>query len=380
MTATDTHELERELDQGYREPAAPGHPDSRQGGAPGRGGPRGRGGHGAPSRSASSIWPTIIPQDPPRDRARRAARAWCSTRSVRADGRGPDDIRKVTVEVGVLPRTHGSCLFTRGETQALAVCTLGTKSDEQRVEELEGQSWKSYMLHYNFPPYSVGEVRPIRGPGRREIGHGALAERAIEPVIPADTHFPYTIRLVSDILESNGSSSMATVCGSLDGADGRRRADQGAGGRHRDGSHQGRRLGRGADRHPRRRGSPRRHGLQGHRHPRGRDRLPDGHQDRRHLLRRAAQGARAARASGRLHILDIMERRRWRRRARRCRRSRRASPSCTSIPTRSARSSGRAARSSSASPRRPARRSTSRTRARCGSRRSAASRAVAPRS
>ncbi len=133
---------------------------------------------------------------------------------VRADGRGPDDIRPITIEVGVLPRTHGSCLFTRGETQALAVATLGTKSDEQRVEELEGQSWKSYMLHYNFPPFSVGETRPIRGPGRREIGHGALAERAIEPVIPADTHFPYTIRLVSDILESNGSSSMATVCGS----------------------------------------------------------------------------------------------------------------------------------------------------------------------
>ncbi|HTK30824.1 MAG TPA: polyribonucleotide nucleotidyltransferase [Candidatus Saccharimonadaceae bacterium] len=132
---------------------------------------------------------------------------------VRADGRGCDDIRKITVEVGVLPRTHGSCLFTRGETQALVVATLGTKSDEQRVEELEGQSWKSYMLHYNFPPFSVGEVRPIRGPGRREIGHGALAERSIEPVIPADTHFPYTIRIVSDILESNGSSSMASVCG-----------------------------------------------------------------------------------------------------------------------------------------------------------------------
>ena len=109
---------------------------------------------------------------------------------VRADGRGVDDIRPITIEVGALPRTHGSCLFTRGETQALAVATLGTKSDEQRVEELEGQSWKSYMLHYNFPPFSVGEVRPIRGPGRREIGHGALAERAIEPVIPADTHVP----------------------------------------------------------------------------------------------------------------------------------------------------------------------------------------------
>ncbi|MBI1798856.1 MAG: polyribonucleotide nucleotidyltransferase [Candidatus Eisenbacteria bacterium] len=132
---------------------------------------------------------------------------------VRADGRGLDDIRKITIEVGVLPRTHGSCLFTRGETQALVVATLGTKSDEQRVEELEGQSWKSYMLHYNFPPFSVGEVRPIRGPGRREIGHGALAERSIEPVIPADTTFPYTIRIVSDILESNGSSSMASVCG-----------------------------------------------------------------------------------------------------------------------------------------------------------------------
>jgi polyribonucleotide nucleotidyltransferase len=131
---------------------------------------------------------------------------------VRADGRGLNDIRPITVEVGTLPRTHGSCLFTRGETQALAAATLGTKSDEQRVEELEGQSWKSYMLHYNFPPFSVGEVRPIRGPGRREIGHGALAERAIEPVIPSEGSFPYTIRIVSDILESNGSSSMATVC------------------------------------------------------------------------------------------------------------------------------------------------------------------------
>src|SRR5438093_82920 len=131
---------------------------------------------------------------------------------IRADGRGLTDIRAVTVEVGALPRTHGSCLFTRGETQALAAATLGTKSDEQRVEELEGQSWKSYMLHYNFPPFSVGEVRPIRGPGRREIGHGALAERAIEPVIPSEGNFPYTIRIVSDILESNGSSSMATVC------------------------------------------------------------------------------------------------------------------------------------------------------------------------
>ena len=130
---------------------------------------------------------------------------------IRADGRRPDQIRPISIEVGILPRTHGSCLFTRGETQALVVTTLGTKADEQRVEELEGQSWKSYMLHYNFPPFSVGETRPIRGPGRREIGHGALAERAVEPVIPADTSFPYTIRIVSDILESNGSSSMALM-------------------------------------------------------------------------------------------------------------------------------------------------------------------------
>jgi len=131
----------------------------------------------------------------------------------RADGRGLDAVRPITCEVGVLPRTHGSALFTRGQTQSLVVTTLGTKVDEQRVEELEGQSWKSYMLHYNFPPFSVGEVRPMRGPGRREIGHGALAERAIEPLIPSDLDFPYTIRIVSDILESNGSSSMATVCG-----------------------------------------------------------------------------------------------------------------------------------------------------------------------
>jgi len=134
----------------------------------------------------------------------------------RIDGRKVDEIRPINCEVSFLPRTHGSALFTRGQTQSLAVTTLGTKMDEQKIDALEGESWKSYMLHYNFPPFSVGEVRPIRGPGRREIGHGALAERAIEPVIPADEVFPYTIRIVSDILESNGSSSMATVCaGSL---------------------------------------------------------------------------------------------------------------------------------------------------------------------
>ena len=132
---------------------------------------------------------------------------------VRADGRGLDDIRQITCETGFLPRTHGSALFTRGQTQALVVATLGTGSDEQKLDQLEGETWKSYLLHYNFPSYSVGEVRRISGPGRREIGHGKLAERALEAVIPSEEGFPYTIRLVSEILESNGSSSMATICG-----------------------------------------------------------------------------------------------------------------------------------------------------------------------
>jgi polyribonucleotide nucleotidyltransferase len=131
----------------------------------------------------------------------------------RIDGRGFEDIRPISIEVGLLPRTHGSAIFTRGETQALAVVTLGSSSDEQKIEALAGESFKSFMLHYNFPPFSVGEVKPLRGPGRREIGHGALAERSIKPVLPADGEFPYTIRVVSEVLESNGSSSMATVCG-----------------------------------------------------------------------------------------------------------------------------------------------------------------------
>ncbi len=133
--------------------------------------------------------------------------------SRRVDGRGTADIRPITCEVSVLPRTHGSALFTRGETQALVVTTLGTASDEQRVDALIGEQFKKFMLHYNFPPFSVGEVRPLRGPGRREIGHGALAERALQAVLPGEEEFPYTIRTVSEILESNGSSSMATVCG-----------------------------------------------------------------------------------------------------------------------------------------------------------------------
>jgi polyribonucleotide nucleotidyltransferase len=132
----------------------------------------------------------------------------------RPDGRAFDQIRQITIETSVLPRTHGSALFTRGETQALVTLTLGTKDDAQRIELLEpGEASKRFMLHYNFPPFSVGEVGFMRGPGRREIGHGALAERALLPLIPPETAFPYTLRVVSDILESNGSSSMATVCG-----------------------------------------------------------------------------------------------------------------------------------------------------------------------
>ncbi len=132
----------------------------------------------------------------------------------RPDGRAFDEVRKITIETGVLPRTHGSALFTRGETQALVTVTLGTKDDEQRIELLEpGEASKRFMLHYNFPPFSVGEVGFMRGPGRREIGHGALAERSLTALIPTEEQFPYTMRVVSDILESNGSSSQATVCG-----------------------------------------------------------------------------------------------------------------------------------------------------------------------
>ena len=134
-------------------------------------------------------------------------------RGVRLDGRKFDEIRPIWSEVGVLPRTHGSAVFTRGETQALVTVTLGTSDDQQKIETVEGETYRRFMLHYNFPPFSVGEVAFMRGPGRREVGHGALAERALTPVLPTEDAFPYTIRVVSDILESNGSSSMASVCG-----------------------------------------------------------------------------------------------------------------------------------------------------------------------
>ena len=149
-----------------------------------------------------------------RSMEKRSVRRRILEEGQRADGRGLDDVRKIDCETGVLPRTHGSALFTRGQTQSLGVVTLGTSRDEQRIDSIDSpeQVTKSFMLHYNFPPFSVGEARPIRSTSRREKGHGALAERAIQPLLPDLEDFPYTIRIVSDILESNGSSSMASVC------------------------------------------------------------------------------------------------------------------------------------------------------------------------
>ncbi len=150
------------------------------------------------------------------DLEKKETRSTMLKKSIRLDGRKPDEIRDITCEVGYLPRTHGSAIFTRGQTQSLGTTTLGTRLDEQMIDALEGTSYKNYMLHYNFPPFSTGEAKPMRGTSRREIGHGNLAERALKPVLPQDDTFPYTIRIVSDVLESNGSSSMATVCsGSL---------------------------------------------------------------------------------------------------------------------------------------------------------------------
>ena len=145
----------------------------------------------------------------------RVMRAQVLSKGERVDGRDLDTIRPISIEVGVLPRTHGSALFTRGQTQALVAVTLGTADDEQRIDSIDvaGETTKSFMLHYNFPPYSTGEVKMIRGTSRREIGHGALAERALQPLLPHYEEFPYTIRVVSEVLESNGSSSMASVCG-----------------------------------------------------------------------------------------------------------------------------------------------------------------------
>ena len=157
----------------------------------------------------------------------------------RPDGRGTEEIRPITTEVGVSPRTHGSALFTRGQTQIMTLCTLGTAKEQQRIDDLSLESERRFMHHYNFPPYSVGETGFMRGPKRRDIGHGALAQRALEAVIPGPEGFPYTIRLVSETLESNGSSSMGSVCGSTMALMHAGRADRGARLGHRDGPRQG---------------------------------------------------------------------------------------------------------------------------------------------
>ena len=202
---------------------------------------------------------------------------------TRPDGRDSKTLRPITCSVDVLPRVHGSAVFQRGETQALVTVTLGTGKDEQRVDGLVDEYAQKFMLHYYFPSFSVGEVRPIRGPGRREIGHGALAERSVKPVLPPAEDFPYTIRIISDILESNGSSSMATVCGSTLGlmAAGVPISNPVAGISDRPGQRGGGPLDA-VDRHHRRRGPLRRHGFQGGRHAERHHGHPTRPQDQRH--------------------------------------------------------------------------------------------------
>ncbi len=199
----------------------------------------------------------------------------------RIDGRDLNTVRPIMSEVGILPRVHGSALFTRGETQALVVTTLGTTRDAQIIDALHGEFRDSFMLHYNFPPYSVGECGRIGAPGRREVGHGRLARRGVAAVLPSPDDFPYTIRVVSEVTESNGSSSMASVCGAslamMDAGVPLRAPVAGIAM-----GLEGRQQARRDHRHPRRRGSPRRHGLQSGRYRRGRHCPADGHQDHRH--------------------------------------------------------------------------------------------------
>ena len=240
------------------------------------------------------------------------------TDHFRIDGRGITDIRALSAEVAVVPRAHGSALFERGETQIMGVTTLDMVKMAQQIDSLGPETSKRYMHHYNFPPYSTGETGRVGSPKRREIGHGALAERALMPVLPSVEEFPYAIRQVSEALSSNGSTSMGSVCASTPVAAERRRAAEGAGRGHRDGSGVRRRRDRGwrhrtsvrrAYRHPRRRGRLRRHGLQGRWHQGLRHRAAAGHQARRHPVdgacRRAVAGqGRAAdhpRGDGRGH-------------------------------------------------------------------------------
>ena len=218
----------------------------------------------------------------------------------RIDGRDAKTVRPIVSEVGVLPRAHGSALFTRGETQALVVATLGTGEDEQWIDALHGTYKETFLLHYNFPPFSVGETGRMLGPRRREIGHGKLAWRAIHPILPAHHEFPYTLRVVSEITEFERILLDGHGVRHLARADGCGRPAQASDRGHRHGPHpRGQALCR-ALRHPRRRGPSRRHGLQGGRHRAGRDLAADGHQDRRHHrgdhahCPRAGQGRPAA--------------------------------------------------------------------------------------
>ena len=223
----------------------------------------------------------------------------------RIDGRDAVTVRPITVKVGVLPRTHGSALFTRGETQALVVTTLGTSRDSQIIDGLDGERREPFMLHYNFPPFSVGETGMMGSPKRREIGHGNLARRGVKAVMPDMTTFPYVIRVVSEILESNGSSSMASVCGtSLALMDAGVPLKAPVAGRRHGPRARWQPL-QGADRHPRRRGSPRRHGFQGRGHQGRRHGVADGHQGRGRDAGDHACRARSG-ARGRLLILGEM--------------------------------------------------------------------------
>ncbi len=219
--------------------------------------------------------------------------------AARIDGRDTRSIRPIVAQVGLLPRAHGSALFTRGETQSLAVATLGTGQDEQVIDALEGEYRENFMLHYNFPPYSTGEAGRMGSPGRREIGHGKLAWRAIHPLLPSKDNFPYTIRVVSEITEFERLVVDGLGVRRLAGADGCGRAVAALGRRHRDGADQGARGVCRAVGHSRRRRPFGRHGLQGRRHRTGRHRATDGHQD--HLNHRGDHAHRAEPGARRAH-------------------------------------------------------------------------------
>ena len=262
---------------------------------------------------------------------------------ARVDGRDHVTVRPINIEVGFLPRTHGSTLFTRGETQAICTTTLGTSRDQQKIDGLMDEEWKRFLLHYNFPPFSVGEVRPLRGPGRREIGHGHLAERALARMLPSMEEFPYTIRLVSEITESNGSSSMATVCGgALAMMDAGIKIKSPVAGVAMGLIHLGEKYAvltdiLGDEDHLGDMDFKVCGTEQGH------HRDPDGHQDPGPDARGRGEGAGAGQAGAPARARRRCTRR-WPSRAPSCRRTRRASPRSRSSPTRSARSSAQAAR------------------------------------